>query len=237
MGELTRLPWDDYFDKSSLKESRVEVLLTMVPRAARVSHVVLGLYAAAVEAVEQPDFSYCLGTMYLNDNLIGGVKLLQSSAKAQFNLVGETNQTLGHSAATNDNRDSGTFVDPLKPEFQLSYDFEGKRINSDDLFTAVLEGLSSVAQYYPAQSCQSIHAVGPYSETGQAMIFIHQASKVEDLICDHVAQILKMIFVYLGVGQNKFHEMNFKFRWHGRLLASGYILGLGPVSSEGRALT
>lgn len=235
MASLTRLPWDDGFEKSSLKESGVEVLITMVPRAAQVSHVVLGLYAAAVEAVQQPLFSYCLGTMYLNDNLIGGVKLMPSSDKSQSKLVAKTNQTLGHSAATND-AESGTFVDPRKPEFQLSYDFEGRRINSDDLFTAVLEGLSSVAQYYPAQLCQSIHAVGPYSETGQVVIFIHQASKVEDLICDHVAQILKMIFVYLGVGQNKFHEMNFKFKWHGRLLASGYILGLGPVSSGGRAL-
>lgn len=69
----------------------------------------------------------------------------------------------GSTLVITDFPDSGAFVDPEDKRFALAYAFEGSRISSKDMFTAVLDGLAIIAQIGPTPRCEQLHAFGPLS--------------------------------------------------------------------------
>lgn len=235
MAELTRRPWDGFIQHTEfMKLSGVAVLITPdTPSLLRVSHAVLGLNAAVVAAVQERLFFLCSLSISSYETYVGNVQFVPSSH------FPDGDQNIGDgpesNLTTSPMSGKGTLTDPQNKKFQVHYAFDGRKISSKDMFTAVLDGLANLAQFDPFQRFETLNAVGPLSPTGQAVIFIREVSSRRGVINNDVTSALLMIFGDLNVAENKFGEMDFDVSWNGEKIATGYVMRLDPPFTGGGA--
>lgn len=234
MGDFTRRPWDSIVQQEGVMEigGVAVVIKPAAPSRLRFSHASLGLNAAAVTAVQGPLFYRCLTNLSLYGTDIGSVEILPSA----FVTVDDHATDYGSESnlTTNHLGESGTIIDPGDTRLKITYDLNGRKINSKDMFTAVLVGLTILAQYDERQRCSTLQAFGPPSHTGQAVISMREVPTSHGLICCYVTRALLTIFEDLNVGQNKFGEMDFDVFWDGEKIATGDVLQLDPPFGGGQ---
>lgn len=226
MSDLTRRPWNSIVPQVGIIQlSGVAVVIKpAAPSRLRVSHASLGLNAAAVVAVDVPLFYRCLTNLSLYGTDIGSVEIRPSDSV--FLNDHTTDYGTESNLTTNHLGETGTIIDPVDNKFKIAYNFHGRKINSKDMFTAVLDALTILAQYDERQRCRALQAVGPLSFTGQAVITVREAPSSPGLICYYVTRALVTIFEDLNVNQNKFGELDFAVFWDGEKLATGDVFQL-----------
>ncbi len=234
MAEMTRAPWDTVHQNGAImKLSGVEVIVMPTTQSSlRVSHAALGLNAAANAAVQEALFYRCLTNISSHGLEIGKIEIDRSEFGSVDNQA--TNYGPERKLTTKNLGEMGTFADPKDNKFEIAYDFDGRKISSKDMFTAVVDALTTIRQFDQNARFETLHAVGPLSRTGQAVIFIREVSSRRGLTNYDVKRALLLIFDY-NVVQNKFGEMGFDFFWDGEKIATGYVLRLDPPFTGGGA--
>lgn len=137
-------PWHDFVDRE-LDIDVNKVYLAVRPYAKKllqISHVVLGINQLAIAAVQEQLFYESLTKLSIHGTQgslpLGEITMRQSQLSLQ------EDQDIGRATAsnltTNDFPDSGTSLALEKAGIRIMYEFYGRKINSKDMFTAVMDG-------------------------------------------------------------------------------------------------
>lgn len=126
--------------------------------------------------------------------------------------------------------DSGVIIDPSDPRFSISWTANGKSIPAQDIFSAVVDGIASTAQYEWNQICS--YALG-VSFSGNVAFHIGPYSSSEGLLCGWIVKTFSFLVIYVVRARREFQEIDFTLSWQGQKMGSGYIMKLSSIESHG----
>ncbi|KAL6716092.1 hypothetical protein ACLMJK_005658 [Lecanora helva] len=196
----------------------------------------------AVEPTTMHDDSFfnTEAAISLNNNPIGRVRIFFELTSPPVNnengQIANKSAGLGNVTSTSIlTTDSGTVHDPTCPDIEVRWEYQGPRINSKDLFLAILDGMASAARPDGSSRCNHLDAVSPLSSTGQAVISLREegggGAGGRGMTYDDVKVALYLVWRDVNVGLNKFGEMNFDIFVKGVKRGRGEVLRLPPVAA------
>lgn len=135
------------------------------------------------------------------------------NVSSQPPAYGSTNLTLD---------DTGTLIDQEYSALRVKYRYEGRHIRSEEIFTAALNGLTSLAPYAErSNECGSVTGV---SGSGRVDFHIRSINLgVWVTSCFVLKRALLLISLYLMAPINRFGEMDFRVEYGGTEVATGYV--------------
>lgn len=178
-------------------------------------HIVSGLYETIVDVVAQSRFCEVHTTLLLHRRQIG-ILLLQKRSPTRTLATGGANATSSVSvdSVAQENAvvyPSGTFTDPDDAAFSLSYTYSGVRINSKDIFLAVLDALATAAQFSRVKYFQSLTAVSPSGSC--AISIVANLGSIFRVNYSFVTKALRFLIVDVMVPLGKFEGLTLQLKW------------------------
>lgn len=154
-------PWHDFVD-GSLGFNENKVYLAVRPHAKKllkISHVVLGINQIAMAAVQEQLFYQSFTKLSIHGTQaslpLGEIIIRQSRLSLQ------EDQDIEHATAwnltANDFPNSGTLLALEKAGIKIAYEFYGRKINSKDMFTAVMDGRLYILIRFSPSYCSGTH--------------------------------------------------------------------------------
>lgn len=185
-------------------------------------HIVFGLYETLVEVATQSSFCELLTTLLLHRRRLGYLHIQKRTPQKLKSGTDATNLTVVKPfPQSNDvTYPSGQFIDPDEPEFSLHYTFSGTRINSKDIFLAVLGALAASAQFSPDRPFVSLRATSP---AGDCAINVRETGGPFELNYSFLTKALRMIITNIIVPLRKFEEITLQLKWEGLTEAEAEI--------------
>lgn len=230
MKNLSHQPWDDFISMdrwishSAICNSGVCAKIhPNGPNLLRFSHAVPGLYQAAIDALQEPLFYGFEAEWKLRSALVGSMQVIKARWTPFTKFVPASNLTADLSGET------GTVIDPVNDGYKIDYKFDGTKLNSKDIFAAILDALATAAPHDKNSDCQNLLGVGPPSRTGQVVVSIHQVPSAHPMSYNTATSALYAIFTKLNVDQNKWGEMTFDVLREAEKVGQGDVFGLGPL--------
>ena len=187
------------------------------------SHIVVGLYQTIPEVSDQSRFCEVLTTLSLQGRQIGSLAIQKrisgTERKGGFNATSSlmVKDFLSTNAAT---YPSGQIIDVDDPPFTISYTFSGIRINSKDIFLAVLDALATAAPFPTNTPFRSLDAI---SASGDCVISIAVDSSQSQLSYSYVTKALRELITSVMVVLRKFEEVTFQLNWRAEKMVEGSI--------------
>ena len=196
------------------------------------SHAILALNEAVIRAMQDNLFFKTDVAISLDGNPIGRLRI---AFQPPFPVEdqGRLNGTRPGNSTSSLMDDSGTIEDPDFPDHKIVWDYRGPRVNSKDLFLAVIDGMATAAQPSGQSRCRVLYGISPLSFTGQAVISVRADNGPgvsSPLVYDDVKLALFLIWREVAVGLNKFGEVTFEIFYRGLKRGSGDITKLPPVA-------
>ena len=185
--------------------------------------IVLGLYDTILDLSANSRFCEVVTTISLYGRQVG---ILSIQEKNQWTLkegeIHSTGPTLvkGPSNTNTLSYPSGHVTDVEDPRFSISYTYSGIRINSKDVFIAVLDALAMAAQFSPAVPFGSLTGK---SASGSCVISIVETDSPFQVNFSYVTKALRTVVVEIMVRLRKFGELRFQLQWQGGKMAEGSI--------------
>ena len=152
---LTQLDWNDYVyhsiaiaNPSHSTEVGIGIWEPTGRGVIKVQHMVLALYDTGVAIAQQQKFFKVLSKISLNDVEIGWIRfqpkehLKDADSYLSIDAV-FPNNTVSVTAKG----DTGRVVDVMDQKFNVRYTWDGVKIKSQDLFTAMLNALAITAPF------------------------------------------------------------------------------------------
>ena len=118
------------------------------------------------------------------------------------------------------NGPSGTVVDPDDPHFTILYSYDGGRINSKDIFIAILEAIAITAEYDDNLPFLSLVTT---SASRKCEITISKAPSESQLHYSYVTKVLQMLTWDVFVHLKFFGEMKMQLKLDGQEIAEGHF--------------
>ena len=187
------------------------------------SHVVVGLYQTIVEVSDQSRFCEVLTTISLYGRQIGSLAIQKRISGTKTHVGRITTSSLmvkGFSSSNAPTYPSGEIIDVDDHSFTTSYTFSGIRINSKDIFIAVLDALATAAQFPANTPFRSLNAVSP---SGNCVISISVESSQSELSYSFVTKALRSLITSAMVVLRKFEEVTFQLNWRAERMVEGSI--------------
>ena len=198
-------------------------------------HAAFALYYTVVTMVDRRDFYRYETDLYQANRLIGGLIIeptppettLNTSIDA-FHYISATDITTSDSTSQSPDLGRSIYVHGMN----ITYQYAADRINSQDLFTAVLSGLADAAKAGMDIVCTDFQAV---SHSGNLLFWINgEHVSPHRLTYRGVTDILRGVTVDMTLQQRRFAEISFIARIAGHLVASG-IIGKTTLQGNGNA--
>lgn len=155
---VANLPWTFTIHNSitmSAEDAPTEVTVDRWPRTGdsrmQVQHVILALYQTGVAIAQENNFIQLHAELYMKELKIGWLAFrLERATQHESSEVGDATQ-LNALYAYNRTAimlpDSGRLPDPEDKNFVITFHWDGVRIKSQDIFTAILDGFAIAAEH------------------------------------------------------------------------------------------
>lgn len=187
------------------------------------SHIILGLYETIIDVSANSRFCEVTTTLSLYGRQIG-VLLIQKrgvgvSKEGGINSTGPV-LVKGPTNSTTVAYPSGHLVDADDPDFSISYTYSGARINSKDVFMAVLDALATAAQFSPSTPFGSLTARSP---SGSCVINIAEEDSPFPINFSFVTKALRVVIVDIMVRLRNFGALALELEWQNVKMAEGSI--------------
>lgn len=207
--------------------------------------VVKALYESITDmATRKPGFFQLADYIELNGEAIG--KMFIDSSDRSLNDERVSNATLtadaSRSIASSHVADSNTgdislpsnpreIIDPYDPRFKITWEWGGKNIPAQDIFSAAFNGLAAVSLYDHYGPCEYITAL---SASGNAVFHIGRSTRTQ-LFAGIIARAFYLLINRLFLVQRRFEEVWIQMSIHNVVIADGYIhkvvrVGAGNVT-------
>ena len=181
-------------------------------------HIVLGLYETVTDVSAHSRFCEVLSTLSMHRRQIGTL-VIQKRAPSKSNATSSVVDQ-GSPSSNAATYPSGQVNDPDEPSFLISYEYSGTRINSKDIFLAVIAALATAAQYPPMQPFRALNAL---SASGDCVISILGADSSFRVNYSYITKALRTIVVHIVVVLAKFEEMRFQLELETLTIGQGSI--------------
>ena len=195
-----------------------------VLRRMQTLHVALALYHTVVAMVATRGFYEYGADLYQAGRLIGGLSIEPAPPETALNTSIEavhyiSTTDITTSDSTSQSHDLGITI--YIHDMNITYQYAGGRINSQDLFMAVLGGLADAAEAGMDTICTDIQALSP----SENLIFWIDADSgsTHPLTYQGVTDILRAVTVDMTLEQRRFAEINFLVSIGTHRVASGFI--------------
>ena len=203
------------------------------PLPLRTSHIVLGLYETILAMSTDVRFSEVTTTMSSQQRQLGILQIRRLAISSNNNDtlvdVGSPESETTRSVA---NGPTGVIVDPDDSRFTISYSYDGGRINSKDMFIAILEALAITAEYSNATPFLSLATT---SASRKCEITVSTAPSESRLRYGFVTKALRMLTWDVILRLKVFAEMKFKLNLDRQDVAEGYFRALPGGNEIGTA--
>lgn len=203
--------------------------------------VVKVLYESITDmATRQPGFYQVADYIEINRELIG--KMFIDMNDLALNEKRVPNATLSadfpHSSASSKTSDNNTrditqpsnfmeIIDPYDSRFKITWEWGGKNIPAQDIFSAAFNGLTAVAMYDHSGPCEYITAL---SASGNAVFHLGRSTRTA-LVAGIVARAFYLLINQLFLVQRRFEELWIHLSIRGINVADGYIHKVGRVDA------
>lgn len=198
-----------------------------------VSHVIFGVYDTILDVAAKSRFCETLSTISLHRRLVGTLRIEKKTPE----IVGtgsnatsiEIADTFPHGNGVT--YPKGRFDDPDEPHFSVDYIYYGGRINSKDIFLAVIDALATAAQFTDRAPFNSLGAASP---SGNCVINIVGVDGRYKINYSFVTKALLILIQGIMIPLAKFEEIALRLKWKGSLLAEASVkmAGRGAVALE-----
>lgn len=252
------VPWDyDGFKRADASSpgTHIELMFRSLttPQSRnrlQAGHIVLGMYQAVNLMARESIFCEAYVTLSSYRQRVGKVSFsrkVHGTALVGGNLTEITSVATDASTKNGDSRDDTNgkksaskkrsnpydfpqIIDPDDPNLKLTYNFNGPAINRDDVLSATLDAMATIAKPGPVNECPRLDA---YSVSGGVVIHItpFDASTVL-FTCGKVGRALTLIWDNIMLQQNRWAEISFEL-WYGKEpFAMGFVsdFGRGEIS-------
>lgn len=122
--------------------------------------------------------------------------------------------------------DSSTIIDMEYQMLRLTYRYEGRPIRTEEIFTAAVDGLTTLAPYGErSNECASVSGI-----SGSGAVDFHVSSTnrgVKVTSCFVLKCTLALITLWLMVPANRYGELDFSVKYVGTEVATGYVYKSG----------
>lgn len=204
--------------------SNVWIRMERELRRLQTLHVALGLYYTVITMAERRAFCEFGADLYQVRRFMGSVIIEPSDNAISLNTSTDavhyadtTNITAVDSTSQSPSLGRTIWFDNLS----ITYSYAGGRINSEDLFTAVLGGLADAAKAGADTVCTELYAV---SRSQNLVFWIDgQEGAAQPLTYGAATDILKEITMDMTLVQRRFADINFLVRNGTDPLASGFL--------------
>lgn len=195
----------------------------------KTSHILLTLYQSVL-AMSANTFLEVLAIMSLQRREIGVLRIqrLQSVSSNQSSSAGSL-RALPHITTSVAANPSGTVKDNDDPQFTISYAYSGTRINSQDIFIAVLDAIAITAEHDVTSPFERLIAI---SASKKCEIIISGVVAKFQINNSFVIKALRILIFDVFVPLKTFGGMTFQLKFEGETFAEGKITAISP-SNEG----
>lgn len=196
------------------------------PLELKTSHMVLGLYQTILQISTESKFCEVYATLSLHQRQIGTLKIqkkISQSIKANYSMNTMHNRLWGSEerpkiiSAT---YPSGELIDSDDPRFVITYTYTGIRINSRDIFTAIIDALADSAQFSSITIFETLNA---RSASATCAISLSSTESPSQITYGFVTKTLRALIWGVMVSLAKFGEMTFELKWKDVNMAQGSI--------------
>lgn len=191
---------------------------------------------------QEPGFYKVTSSIALQGRAIGRILITSkaqlpaanpTSSDRDFLNTTSTVDILGGHHTPNENSSSlaysGYIPDPDDERFKISYQYVGDNVRSQEMFSAVLAGLASVAQYNDDGPLPWLSAV---SFSGN-LVFHFGARPRQALMGWHISRTFYLLVYHLFLVQRILKEMHFTLLYYGRPIADGFMKSMRSVGEAG----
>ena len=229
MYRLAQDDWDAHIYKDvhmSVTVYNVWIVVACAPSdKLQVSHVIIALQDSTFAMARLNCFFRLSSLISLRGEMIGHLDFGKNESPSDnYTNVSVPEDTLllaNNNQSDGSSSNSGQIVDPNDPKFVITYEFYEKSIVSKEIFTVVLDGLATAAQFEPSDDCSVLEA---YSMSGTVAISISKnLGRPAQLLCSDVTRSLLIIVTGVIVRQHMFKELEFSVSYDGVKIAEGYL--------------
>lgn len=209
------------------------------------SHIVVALYRTVEKIWRDKDFCKVITSISLGQRQIGTLRIQPFARRADS--VGVTGSDFGNftaeSLSTNPaTHPSGQVIDKDDARFIVDYAYSGARIDSQDMFIAILDALANSA---PHPDTSDFHHLAAASASGGCTVVIYKVASPYQITYSYVTKALRTLTRFVIRPLRRFGEMTFELKWKGTNIAKGYfkkvevslIEGPGPISNVSDGLS
>ena len=187
-----------------------------------VNHIVLGIYDTILDVAAKSRFCETLSTISLHGRYVGTLRIEKKTAEIMESGSNTTNITIADAFPRGNTvtYPKGQFDDPEDPDFSIEYIYYGGRINSKDIFLAVLDGLATAAQFNNLAPFSSLGGVSP---SGDCVISIVGVDSPYQINYSFGTTALSILIMGIMIPLAKFEEIALRLKWKGSLIAEASV--------------
>ena len=235
----THFQWNELWPRAittfALVNRGVWIKVVKERREMRTFHVIFTLYFTLITLVSRSPFVQYHTDMYQGTRLIGGLAIEEVPETKPLNIsigaidyISNSNTTTPHSKSYSSGL--GTTI-PL-PNMNITYRYVGVRINSRDLYTAVLSGLADASKAGMDHICVELPA---YSHSDNLVFWIYgEDYATHPFTFRAVTHLLRAIVLDMTLEQRRFQEITFEVTNGTESVAYGFVSKL-PFQRNGTA--
>ncbi|KAF6217456.1 hypothetical protein HO133_006794 [Letharia lupina] len=193
------------------------------PLKLETSNIIQGLYETMLDVSAGSHFCEVLTTLSLHRRQLGTLVIERRAPRTLEKGSANTTNTGLTKASAQGNTvtyPSGYITDSNDHSFSTSYTYSGTRINSKDVFLAVLDALATAAQFSPSTPFRSLTAL---SASGNCVINIVEVDSQFQVNYSFVTKALRVMVLDIMVTLRNFGEVTFQLKWKALNIAEGSI--------------
>ena len=247
MYELAARGWDNMLKAQkwvmAVSGSDVSAIVSAGEPVVKIGYIIIALYNAVNAMFQlQPGFFKCNTDFILQGRKIGSMEIFSGGsltgsvsghANAGNTAVNNTISTVPQVEFKIVNKDggnntlAGTATDHDDPRLRVDFEYQ-RVVPRQDLWTSVLDGMATAAQYDAGARCKFITAV---SISGNLVFHINEVSN--RLLSYNLAMKTFHLVALISMGTKEYKEQDISVFFDGTKLAEGYILRLSKAALGG----
>lgn len=236
--------WEALFDASSGDAYGVDMVAVNTTPAAVANrlqnrHVALGLLQVIYIKIDRNRFCMTLAQLFLHKEQLGGWSIVSSPSSDVIRNSGLPNDS--PSTFSNDRLGTpGHMVGPDDDLFTITYSYDGDILVSEEVFTSVLDGLTSSAVFDNQHPCNAFYAVNLASK----LVFGVWTTRTETILLSYfyVKKVVQLLALEM-VARDRYGEVEFELKDDGEEIGEGFVRlmqilgkGMSVVASERRSI-
>ena len=202
-------------------------------------HVMRGVYDGVVSMSKDRKFQAAAIEMFIVDQPIGKVFITrwrqsyESSGNVSMTARGDAGalepEGLNKSTIQSSGDDHGRYIDPVTKDMSIVYNWNTPRINSNEIFTVLMEGIMIIHHDGAFLTFDHLNAV---SATGRCAMNIHDIGFEKRGLTGISAATFLFMMATMIVEQRRFESLDFSLEsqkaGHWKPQMQGFIMGLEP---------